>query len=194
VIISKNNVYSRAQERIILNNFLDDVSICRNIKFKGDKTSLDIKRFTYIYSIDDLRSYLNKSLTNYYQLEENSIEDIHYTYDENNKIIDPELEIVYSEHNHTLNKEDSKMPIKKDYIYNINSTYLGPFQDSNSLEDIRHFLADVNYMLVTFEFSTNIPFQNSEKQCLQWVYKSIDLLNFSLSNKNIYFPKELTLK
>ena len=59
--------------------------------------------------------------------------------------------------------------INKEYFYNINQSYLGPFNDTYNEDEIRLFLADVDHMYITYEFHSIIPLPFSHMRCLVWV-------------------------
>jgi len=134
-----------------------------------------------------LIDFLKTKLNNYYNLKNNSIEVIEHTYKDFYNIKDPELQVIYSNHNHTnhinatnssnkFNIESNQIKIKKELFYYLNASYLGPFNDTNSLEQIRTYLADVEHMYISYEFKTVIPLPYSKQKCFKWVNNELILL------------------
>ena len=96
LINSEKNNFSRSQEHLIYNMFLD----------QSDKRSVDYAKVVYLYSIEDLRNHVNNSLNNFYNIRDNSLELVEIT---NNEIFSI-LEFTYINSAHILEMNKGNHP------------------------------------------------------------------------------------
>jgi hypothetical protein len=155
LIISKTTEYTRAQERFIYNNFISD----------SDKTQVDYPRMLYLYSISQLKSHLNNSISNYYNIKDVSLEEVEYLDQIENIFVD--MQFAYLDNKNV----PSKGPIPREFTYKVNRTSLGPFDYPN--EDVKTFLNSVSNLRLNYTFRTYIPFYINHFECFNWVVSQL---------------------
>ncbi len=72
LIVSEKNNFSRSQEHLIYNMFLD----------QSDKRDVDYSKKVYLYRLDEIRSHVNNSFNNFLNIKEKSLELVEYTNDD----------------------------------------------------------------------------------------------------------------
>ncbi len=156
-MLSTTTTYSRAQERLLYNLFIDD----------GDKTDMDFKRFTYIFSVNDLRDHVNKSVQNYYDMRENSLQNITYPKDDGSFYIT--LEVNYIQKNISFyNHHEIKNNISYQNVYQINRYNLGPFEASD--DNLKSYINNIVDFQLVYTFITEVSFYKYDKfECFKWV-------------------------
>ena len=117
-----------------------------------------------MYSINDIRKHLNNSVQNYYNLKDQSLENIEFP--TKDKIPQLSMDVNYINNKHIpTNISD----IPREFIYYINQTDIGPFQyPDKSLKDYINTVTEIqiNYLLKTY-----VPFYYSNNyECFYWVY------------------------
>lgn len=152
MIIKSKTSYTRAQERIIYNLFIE----------KSPKNQIDFARYIYLYTVKDLKEHLNTSVHNFYNLKQNFLENVQY--------VDKKMEVIMelSYIDNTLIKKTVGGSIKREIFYTINNTTLGPF-DKNDI-DVKLFLNDVLEFKLNYRFQTFVPhFYHNNYDCIFWV-------------------------
>ena len=152
LIIKSKTSYTRAQERIIYNLFIE----------KSPKNQIDFARYIYLYTVKDLKEHLNTSVHNFYNLKQNFLENVQY--------VDKKMEVIMelSYIDNTLIKKTVGGSIKREIFYTINNTTLGPF-DKNDI-DVKLFLNDVLEFKLNYRFQTFVPhFYHNNYDCIFWV-------------------------
>ena len=139
MIIKSKTSYTRAQERIIYNLFIE----------KSPKNQIDFARYIYLYTVKDLKEHLNTSVHNFYNLKQNFLENVQY--------VDKKMEVIMelSYIDNTLIKKTVGGSIKREIFYTINNTTLGPF-DKNDI-DVKLFLNDVLEFKLNYRFKPLYP-------------------------------------
>ncbi len=72
LIVGEKNNFSRSQEHLIYNMFLD----------QSDKRDVDYAKIAYLYSLEEIRNHVNNSLNNFFMIKEKSLELIEFTNEE----------------------------------------------------------------------------------------------------------------
>ena len=157
LILSNITSYSRAQERLLYSMFIEDT----------DKTDLDYKRFTYLFSVKDLKNHVNSSINAYYNLGYDSLQNI--SYPDNLSTLNIDMEVNYLQNNITsYKKKGIKTNISYENLYKINKTNLGPFMETD--ENLKLYINDVIDFKIIYKFSTEIPIYKYNKfECFKWV-------------------------
>ena len=152
MIIKSKTSYTRAQERIIYNLFIE----------KSPKNQIDFARYIYLYTVKYLKEHINNSFHNFYNLKQNFLENVQY--------VDKKMEVIMelSYIDNTLIKKTVGGSIKREIFYTINNTTLGPF-DKNDI-DVKLFLNDVLEFKLNYRFQTFVPhFYHNNYDCIFWV-------------------------
>jgi len=71
LIVGQKSDFSRSQEHLIYNMFLD----------QSDKRNVDYAKIAYLYSLEEIRIHVRNSLTNFFNIKEKSLELVEYTND-----------------------------------------------------------------------------------------------------------------
>lgn len=159
MIIHSKTSYTRAQERMIYNYFIDT----------SPKNTIDFSRYIYLYSVKDLKQHLNKSIQNYFDMKQDFLENVEYV-DKNRDI---EMEVSYID-NSVINQPIGTGLIKRESFYTINNLTLGPFDRNDN--DIKLFLNDVLEFKMNYRFQTLVPhYYHDNYDCFLWV--AIILIN-----------------
>jgi hypothetical protein len=146
LITAEINKYSRTQERFIYNMFIDN----------SDKRDIDFKRFSYLFTIDEIRNQLKYSLDNFYNLRSKSLEKVEYP-----AVMYSIMELNYIDNANTHNN------IEKPLYYKIDNTTLGPFDLTN--DEVKVFLNDVTQFRLNYTFMTYVPFSYTNNyDCNVW--------------------------
>lgn len=72
LIVGEKNNFSRSQEHLIYNMFLD----------QSDKRDVDYSKKVYLYSLEEIRNHVNDSLNNFFSIKEKSLELVEFTNDD----------------------------------------------------------------------------------------------------------------
>ncbi len=105
------------------------------------------------------------SITNYYELKDNSLETIEY----------PEKNIpeLLMEINYIDNKKIPSMidNIERLFTYKVNNTYIGPIDDNMyERNSIKKYINTVTDIHINYQLKTYIPFYyNNNFECFLWV-------------------------
>lgn len=167
LIIEDKTAYTRAQERIIYNLFIND----------SPKNKIDFDRYEYLYSVSDLKKHLNRSIYNYFNLKQNFLENVEYV--DNNTFV--KMEFSYID-NDLLKLKSQRGSIKRSFFYIVNNKTLGPF-DKNDIE-VKNFLNDVVEFKLNYKFQTLVPrYYYNNFECFLWVIVSL----ISDRDSTVYF-------
>ncbi len=106
------------------------------------------------------------------------MEVIEYFYKDEYNIKDLVLKVEYTKYNTTSESEffsnsSSTKPVDGGYFYYLNESYLGPFNDTDNINEIRKFLGNVQQMDIMYDFKTIIPFHFAGVECFRWAIKGI---------------------
>lgn len=144
LIINATTQYTRAQERVFFDSFVIPI----------DKTTLDYKRFTYLFSIEELRNSVKTSINNFYALKDNLFEELEY---DKNEV---KMEVSY------LNASNPKDKRQFDYILNQND--LGPFAD-DKIDLLKNFIKNIYSFDLKYKFKTYVPEKDLlNMECFLW--------------------------
>jgi hypothetical protein len=115
-----------------------------------------------------LRDHLNQSILNYYNFNLDSIEIVNFP--TNPKIL---MEVNYIDQKVI---EKNNTVIKREFIYELNSNNLGPFENSD--KDIKDFLNSVREFKLNYTYTIYVPFYYSDNyECFNW--KIYQIYNFA---------------
>ena len=165
-ILTLNTSFQRTQKHLIYQYFMDK---------EEDKLDFDYKKKKYLFSIEDIRKMLNKSLISYYNII-NSVENIVYE-DEKNP---PNPHLIgknlrnkkgFNSTNHT--------------IYHLKKNDFGPF---NNITEAKNFIKGISYFNVNYTIYTIFPVRYADHlECNKW-----DVIqHYSFKTRGIFL---LTLK
>jgi hypothetical protein len=172
LIIEDKTSYTRAQERIIYNLFIND----------SPKNKIDFDRYEYLYSVADLKTHLNRSIHNFFNLKHNFLENVEYV--DNNTFV--KMEFSYLD-NDLLKINSQRGTIKRSFFYNINNKTLGPFDKNDG--EVKRFLNDVEEFKLNYKFQTLVPrYYYDNFECFLWVLQ----LLIKDSNSTVHFCREST--
>ena len=135
LIVANDNNYSRAQERVMYNMFID---------LSVDQTEVDYLKYKYLYTTNEVRQHVVQSVHNFFNLNATSFENV--TYNNNTHIV---MDITYK--NKTVNTS-----------YIISSNHYGLF--SKDVQHVSSLLKTISYFTLQYTFTTYIP-NTSYKQC-----------------------------
>lgn len=172
LIISEHNKYSRSQERLFYNMFIDD----------SDKRTVDYPRSVYLYSVEEIKTHLATSVSNFYNVNTRSLEIVEH--------VEPKpfsvMEFTYIDNHLTKNKEPqtNSNTIEKKFEYRVDQSTLGPFDNSN--EEVKRFLNDVVEFRMNYTLKTYVPYYyNNNYDCSFWTvtqfYKFVSRAHFVTS-------------
>ena len=118
-----------------------------------DKTGFTYQQHLYIYNIDELKDIINKSLTNYFDIENISIENITHMYKtDTGNASSPEMFINY------LRDKIGELPGKLSFDLNIND--FGPLNDN---ENAKIFINNITSFKIVYYLMTIFPNSNKNK-------------------------------
>lgn len=164
LILGNTTKYTRAQERIFYDNFLDEV----------DKSTLEFSRYAYFFTIGDLKDSISKSISNFYSFKENSFETVEYEND------NPQIKLEFE----YLSIDQNTQP---QFLYFLNQTYSGPFSMSD--DDLKTLMQKVLRFKVSYTILTYIPIDNTDyHDCYNWRI----IQNFSF-NQRAHFQLNLDI-
>jgi hypothetical protein len=152
LIIEDKTSYTRAQERIIYNLFIDD----------GSKNHIEFDRFVYLYSVSDLKNHVNRSVQNYFHIQEKFLENVEYVGPMNSV----KMEFSYIDNGLITKPPDGG--IRREFFYNVNNVTMGPFDKNDN--DVKLFLNDVIEFKLNYRFKTLVPhYYYNNYECFMWV-------------------------
>ena len=118
-----------------------------------DKTGFAYQQRLFIYNIDGLKDIINKSLTNYFDIENISIENI--TYMDKTDTGGPALPEMHV--NYLMDKEDG-FPGNLSFKLNLND--FGPLND---YDNAKHFINNITSFKISYRLMTILPNRNKKK-------------------------------
>ena len=144
LIVANDNNYSRAQERVMYNMFIDK---------SADQTEVDYLKHKYLYTANDVRTHVAQSVHNFFNVNATSFENV--TYNNNTHIVI--MDVVYK--NKTANS----------HVMSSDSHHHGPFGDD--AQHVASLLKTISYFTLKYTLTTNIP-NTSHRQpnavCTLW--------------------------
>ena len=118
-----------------------------------DKTGFTYQQHLYIYNIDELKDIINKSLSNYFDIENITIENIIPMYkNESGKASSPEMYINY------LRDKTNVLPGKLSFELNVDD--FGPLNDK---ENAKIFINNITSFKIVYYLMTIFPNTNQNK-------------------------------
>ena len=125
-----------------------------------DKTGFTYQQHLYIYNIDELKDVINKSLSNYFDIENISIENITHMYkNDSGKALSPEMYVNY------LKDKINELPGKLSFELNIDD--FGPLNDN---ENAKLFINNITSFKIVYYLMTIFPNSNQnqdkEQKCI----------------------------
>ena len=149
LILGTITQYTRAQERIFYDNFVSEV----------DKNSLELNRIAYLFTIDELRDSIHRSIDNFYAFETKSFEKIEYVSNKPSVQMDIEY-LTRLEREHTERN-------KVQFQYFLNDTYFGPFEMND--KDLKSYMQKIINFKLVYQLKTYIPYSNiNTLECYKW--------------------------
>ena len=119
-----------------------------------DKTGFSYQQNFFIYNIEDLKDIINKSLSNYFEIENIAIENI--THMDKTDSSRPALPVMYA--NYLLDKEGD-IPGNLSFELNIND--FGPLND---YENAKNFINNITSFKILYRLMTIFPNHNKKKE------------------------------
>ncbi len=165
-ILTLHTSFQRTQKHLIYQYFMDE---------EEDKLDFDYKKKKYLYSIEEIQNILNKSLSNYFNIGNNSIENI---------LFENEKPIPYLIGKNLKDKKGIK-ELNKYKIYYLSKDNLGPFNDELEASE---FIKSLLYFNVNYTIQTQFPVRYADHlECYKWRITQ----HFSFETRGIFL---LTLK
>ena len=142
-----------------------------------DKTGFSYQQHLYIYNLDQLNNTINTSIYNYYEIEDNSIENITFiNKGENDEVPPPEMYINY------LNDKIEEIPGNLSFYLNKND--FGPLNDA---ENAKIFINNITSFKIVYYLMSIFPPLNKGTQERYICYQIKQVYSFeSLANIDLY--------
>ena len=137
LIVANDNNYSRAQERVMYNMFIDGAV---------DQTEVDYLKYKYLYTTNEVKEHVAQSVNNYFNVNATSFENVTYNNDNTHVVMD----ITYK--HKTVNNS---------YIISSLNHY-GLFGKDERY--VTSLMKTISYFTLKYAFTTYIP-NTSYKQC-----------------------------
>ena len=119
----------------------------------GDKTQFSYQQHLYIYNIDELKDIINRSLSNYFEIENISIENItHMERTDSGTPSPPEMFVNY------LRDKIGELPGNLSFILTQND--FGPLNDN---ENAKNFINNITSFKILYHLMTIFPNSNKNK-------------------------------
>jgi hypothetical protein len=107
---------------------------------------------------------MNESITNYYQLKDDSLEMIEYPDKTNPQLL---MEVNYIDNKKIPSSIDN---INREFTYWVNLDNRGPFNTKYDKNSIKKYINTVTDIHITYKLKTYIPFYyNNNFECFFWV-------------------------
>ena len=142
-----------------------------------DKTGFSYQQHLYIYNLEQLNNTINTSIYNYYEIEDNSIENITFiNKGENDEVPPPEMYINY------LNDKIEEIPGNLSFYLNKND--FGPLNDA---ENAKIFINNITSFKILYYLMSILPPLNKGNQERYICYQIKQVYSFeSLANIDLY--------
>ena len=142
-----------------------------------DKTGFSYQQHLYIYNLEQLNNTINTSIYNYYEIEDNSIENITFiNKGENDEVPPPEMYINY------LNDKIEEIPGNLSFYLNKND--FGPLNDA---ENAKIFINNITSFKIVYYLMSILPPLNKGTQERYICYQIKQVYSFeSLANIDLY--------
>ena len=142
-----------------------------------DKTGFSYQQHLYIYNLEQLNNTINTSIYNYYEIEDNSIENITFiNKGENDEVPHPEMYINY------LNDKIEEIPGNLSFYLNKND--FGPLNDA---ENAKIFINNITSFKIVYYLMSILPPLNKGTQERYICYQIKQVYSFeSLANIDLY--------
>ena len=142
-----------------------------------DKTGFSYQQHLYIYNLEQLNNTINTSIYNYYEIEDNSIENITFiNKGENDDVPPPEMYINY------LNDKIEEIPGNLSFYLNKND--FGPLNDA---ENAKIFINNITSFKIVYYLMSILPPLNKGTQERYICYQIKQVYSFeSLANIDLY--------
>ena len=142
-----------------------------------DKTGFSYQQHLYIYNLEQLNNTINTSIYNYYEIEDNSIENITFiNKGENDEVPHPEMYINY------LNDKIEEIPGNLSFYLNKND--FGPLNDA---ENAKIFINNITSFKIVYYLMSILPPLNKGTQERYICYQIEQVYSFeSLANIDLY--------
>ena len=142
-----------------------------------DKTGFSYQQHLYIYNLEQLNNTINTSIYNYYEIEDNSIENITFiNKGENDEVPPPEMYINY------LNDKIEEIPGNLSFYLNKND--FGPLNDA---ENAKIFINNITSFKIVYYLMSILPPLNKGTQERYICYQIEQVYSFeSLANIDLY--------
>ena len=170
IILSEFNEYFRAQEKSFINTLIST----------SPKEKSTYPKQKYLYTIKDLQTHLNESVTKMLEANQTFFIPIRFV-DENYTEIDAEfftMEIEYKKDLSELNKKEYSMPLEE--TYKISPDYLGPFNTNYSEDDIKKYIDSISSIYIEYNLKMYVSrYYQEYEECFIW--NLIQIYDFSKS-------------
>ena len=142
-----------------------------------DKTGFSYQQHLYIYNLEQLNNTINTSIYNYYEIEDNSIENITFiNKGENDEVPPPEMYINY------LNDKIEEIPGNLSFYLNKND--FGPLNDA---ENAKIFINNITSFKIVYYLMSILPPLNKGTQERYICYQIKQVYSFeNLANIDLY--------
>ena len=166
-ILSKITDYSRQQQRLFYKLFLNDSDM------EGVDGDYDKKK--YIYSIEELKSYISNSVDNFFTIKDKSLEKIEYHKEHCTLETDYIIHNINNSEDYHISKSDYKTESiqNKHEIIKLTQNNLGPFSEDD--DKIRENLKDITKFQITYKLKTYVPsfYKPMDYECFHWVLSQV---------------------
>ena len=174
---SKENELGRYFKHFVYEMFLplDDDNDAK------DKTGFTYQQHLYIYNLEQLKDVINKTINNYYEIEDISIENISYINKNEEREIPPPLMYV-----NYLNNKMEEIPGK--LFFYLHKNDFGPLNDEI---DAKIFINNITSFKILYFLKATFPSKTREKESNTRCYEIEQVYSFeSLANIDLYLNYE----
>lgn len=144
--------YCRGQERVYYTHFISD----------ADKENPDYAREKYLYSVEQIKEHISKSITNYYDISESSFEMIEYPLEAS--VI--EMKVTYKD------QQNKVSDIPNNDSFNLTKTTFGPFDYEQ--HEVKKYLNNVRKLKINYIIYSFVTLYYEEcLECFGWSVNQI---------------------
>ena len=154
IVIGKTTTYTRAEERFFHEQFINQL----------DSSDIEYSRKAYIYSLNDLKDHVIRSIDNYFNITSISLENL--------SILEEEIpmEVVY------LNSYYDPTKFKKyQKQFSLRQSKFGPFEED--FLNLKDMVKVMKYFYLNYTIRSEVPITYSDKlECFAW--EVLQIYNF----------------
>ena len=152
IVIGSTTSYTRAEERFFHEMFVAD----------AENKTVEYSKKAYLYSIDDLKAHFEKSINNFYSIEDVSLENLTYAYPIETSSIIMKINYFNSYYNKTNRHNFTK-------YFSIDNTHHGPFDESFNVTELKDMIKVMKYFTLNYTLQSYVPFNYADyAECFVW--------------------------